>query len=751
MNEQERSEELDQLSTVLRHVAKQLTSVTGLCAESQLELQDTLASYWENTGRNNADTAQYIEVIDRQRTLASLSETRRRQLIRMADSPYFGRIDFTEDDTINAEQIYIGITTLTDEANGRLLVYDWRTPVAGMFYDFEPGKAWYLCPAGKIEGIISCKRQYKISNGTMIYCFDADIKIDDELLQEVLSKNVDEQMHTIVTSIQREQNQIIRNQDQLVMFVQGPAGSGKTSIALHRIAFLLYRDREILTAQNVLILSPNHLFSEYIASVLPEIGEENVLRLTFQDCVHPSDNTSAIEIESRTDHLEALFSQQNAAGFEIRTAAIRYKSSAAFTQIIERYVNHIGQHYVAEFPAIEYDGNLLFSRQDWQAYYQDSFSLWPPARRLTKIHELIQRRIQPLVHKLREQKIAEIAKTGSEVNERTMTALARLSVSRMLEPLYRKVERLTSISPALLYLRLFADEQLFASLAAKTMLPADWQKIRKLTLSNLRNGRIAYEDSAPYLYLQGMLEGFTVKPEIKHLIIDEAQDYTTLHYQIMARLFPNCSWTVLGDPAQTVHPYLDTADFETAARIIGKQNPAFFRLQRSYRSTRQIQAFCQALLPPSARTESVRRDGPLPQLIRVSHPDYCAILLQAITELQAQGQQFIAIICKTAHASRILFEALRSQTSLSLITSEEDEFTLGTVVIPAYLAKGLEFDAVLVSDVDNVVYGREADCQLLYTVCTRALHRLRLYHSGTVSPLISRIDPELYLARTKET
>ncbi|MDF2501980.1 MAG: helD 1 [Anaerosporomusa subterranea] len=748
MNEQERSEELDQLSTVLRHVNKQLTSVTGTCAESQTDLRDTLESYWENTGRNSADTAQYIEAIDRQKSLVALTEARRRQLIRMADSPYFGRLDFTENDTIEAEQFYIGITTLTDEANGRLLVYDWRTPVAGMFYDFERGKAWYLCPAGKIEGIITRKRQYKISNGNMIYCFDADIKIDDELLQEVLSKNVDEQMHTIVTSIQREQNQIIRNQDQPVMFVQGPAGSGKTSIALHRIAFLLYRDRETLTAKNVLILSPNHLFSEYIASVLPEIGEENVLRLTFHDCVNPPNNASAIEIESRTDHLEALFSQQNTAAFEIRTAGIRYKSSTAFTQIMERYVKHIERQHVADFPAIKHEGHILFSRQDWQTYYLDNFSLWPPARRLTKIHELIQRRMKPLVRKLREQKIAEIAKTGEEVNERTLTALARLAVSRMLEPLYRQIDRLTALNPTLLYQRIFADEALFRSLSAGTAIPADWQSIKKRTLACLRDGRIPYEDSAPYLYLKGMLEGFAVKSEIKHLIIDEAQDYTTLQYQIMARLFPNCSWTVLGDPAQTVHPYLQTADFETAASIIGKDNPVFFRLQRSYRSTRQIQAFCQALLPPEARTESVRRDGPLPQLIHINRPgEYYTTLLQAIQELQAEGQQFIAIICKTAHASRTLFEALRNQTRLSLITSEEDEFALGTVVIPAYLAKGLEFDAVLVSDVDNVDYGREADRQLLYTICTRALHRLRLYHSGTSSPLISRIDPELYCSR----
>ena len=244
-----------------------------MCTDSQTELRNTLGDYWENTGRNSADTAQYIEAIDRQRSLAAISENRRRQLVRMADSPYFGRLDFAED-TTEPEVFYIGIASLSEDSSSQLLVYDWRTPVAGMFYDFERGPAWYQCPAGVIEGVITRKRQYKIVSGNMVYLFDSDIKIDDEMLQELLTKSADEQMHTIVTSIQREQNQIIRNEGHRVVFVRGPAGSGKTSIALHRIAFLLYRDRETLTSQNVLILSPNHIFSEYISSVLPEIGEE---------------------------------------------------------------------------------------------------------------------------------------------------------------------------------------------------------------------------------------------------------------------------------------------------------------------------------------------------------------------------------------------------------------------------------------------------------------------------------------------
>lgn len=743
MNELERSDELQRLSMVLQQVEKQLHTATVMCAESQKELRDTLGDYWDNTGRNSADTAQYIEVIDRQRTLSAITENKRRQLVRMADSPYFGRLDFAEENT-EPEMFYIGIASLSAESSSQHLVYDWRTPVAGMFYDFERGSAWYQCPAGVIEGTITRKRQYKIVKGNMVYLFDSDIKIDDEMLQELLTKSVDEQMHTIVTSIQREQNQIIRNEGHRVVFVRGPAGSGKTSIALHRIAFLLYRDRDTLTSQNVLILSPNHIFSEYISNVLPEIGEENVLRMTFHDCVSNSARSFPVGLETRSNHLESLLASQDPVKLHIRAASIGYKSSAAFEELISRYTAYIDRDLLSEHPAIQFAGRTLFSRKDWQNCYLDTFSFLPPARRIAKIQEVIQRRIRPLVHELRRQKATEITATGEEVNEKTILALARLAAKKLLTPLYQEIERLTSFDLVAAYTRIFEDESMFRRLNGNLPIPPEWPAIKQQTLSSLQNGQVPYEDCFPFLFLQGKLEGFAARPEIKHLVIDEAQDYTSLQYRIMAYLFPNSSWTVLGDPAQTIHPYLQTADFETAASLIGKPDPIFFLLNRSYRSTRQIQAFCQSLLPPAARTESVHRDGSLPQVCRVEPGSVAWFLHQTIQELRQEGRQSIAIICKTVSACLAVTRVLDGLVKFSLITNEEDNFQRGTVVIPAYLVKGLEFDAVVVMDADTTAYGREADRHLLYTICTRALHRLILHYSGHPSPLLGSIDPQLY-------
>jgi DNA helicase-2/ATP-dependent DNA helicase PcrA len=280
------------------------------------------------------------------------------------------------------------------------------------------------------------------------------------------------------------------------------------------------------------------------------------------------------------------------------------------------------------------------------------------------------------------------------------------------------------------------------------VIPAEWPAIKQQTLHALRNGLMQYEDTFPFLFLQGMLTGFAVKREIKHLVIDEAQDYTTIQYAILAQLFPNCSWTILGDPAQVVHPFLQTADFETVATIIVKGAPALFQLQRSYRSTRQIQAFCQALLPPAAKTESIQRDGPLPRVIRIHSAGLMSgMVVQEIRALQNEGQQFIAIIGKTVHDCRNIYKALSDQIKLSLITDEEDEFRRGVIIAPAYLAKGLEFDSVLIPNADSSNYGSETDRHLLYTICTRALHRLILFHYGELSPLISAFDPQLYLSK----
>jgi DNA helicase-2/ATP-dependent DNA helicase PcrA len=755
MNEIECKYELERLKTILLLIEKLLAIGANHRNDSHIELRNTLGDYWENVGRDNADEAQLIEVVERQRSITTVMNDNYQQLKRIIDSPYFGRIDFTETNlqvAMVSEKIYIGVSTLTDPANGDLLIYDWRSPIAGMFYDFERGAAFYNCPSGTMSGLITLKRQYKIVNSIMKYMFDSDLKIDDEMLQELLGKSADDKMHSIVTSIQREQNEVIRNKGHRLLFVQGPAGCGKTSIALHRVAYLLYRDKEVLTSKNVLILSPHHIFSDYISNVLPEIGEENVLHTTFQDYIASSKSGLPIQVENRSEHLEFLLTNHGSSKLRNHIANIIYKSSTDFESVLQNFLDYLDKDIILAYPPITFREQIIFSQEDWQEYYLTSLSFLPVKRRLAKIQEIILLRLRPHVHKLRQEKVAEIVATAEEVNEKTIQALARIAAKEELASLVIKIEKLTSIDPFTLYQQLFEDAELFQRYRAHTPIPQQWSKIKKHTLSKLRSGLLPYEDSFPFSYFQGILEGFPVSLEVKHLVIDEAQDYTALQYKILAYLFPNCSWTILGDPAQVIHPYLPTVDFEAASRILNIPNPIIFRLTQSYRSTKEIQNFCQALLPNIDETTSIHRSGTLPRVIRIQRQNSVpSILNREIKKLQEEGWQSIAMICKTSQDCTIIYNQLKAETKLTLISNENDEFHRGIIVIPAYLAKGLEFDAVFVLNVDARTYGYTGDANILYTICTRALHRLSLFYSGNLSPLITNLATSLYQFSAEES
>lgn len=745
MDNKERKYELTRLSMTIEHIKGQLAASGSQCSDSQQQLKGTLADYWGNLGSSACDEAQFIEEMDRQKRLTALVHQKYSRLQRMADSPYFGRIDFWEPQSGSeeAERIYIGISSLSHPGSGELLVYDWRSPVAGMFYDFERGKAWYECPAGRIEGEIRLKRQFKIVNGTMKYMFDADITIEDEMLQAVLSKSSDAKMHTIVTSIQREQNQIVRDEGHPVLFVRGPAGSGKTSIALHRIAYLLYREREHLSSKNVIIFSPNHIFSDYIADVLPEIGEENVLQTTFQDYVKDTGVGQELTLEDRSAQLEWLLGDKQA-GWATKVENIRYKSSAAFVKLLDSYVGFLQENLVRDHPPIRFNGEVIFSKGEWKKHFFHNLAHLPVGRRLKKIRQLIKNKLQSAIQRLRQEKIKEITESGNEVNAKTVEAMARLAAGEAAAPLYEVIHKLTELHALSLYKALFTREGFLNNREVAALLPQTWQEICRQTLRQLQTGRVTYEDSFGYLYLLGMLEGFPVNREIRHVVVDEAQDYTALQYKIIKQLFPASRWTILGDPAQAVHPYLTTADFAEVSRILQQEDSYFYTLKRAYRSTCEIHAFCQALLPATEMTEAVLRFGGKPRVVRQREADGTNTWLRAVETLQQEGWQSIALICKTARQAVLVHRAVSERLPAHVILSEEDRFRRGVVIIPSYLAKGLEFDAVLVIRAEQTQYGRPEERNLFYTVCTRALHQLYLFHFGALTPFVAELDTSLY-------
>jgi DNA helicase II / ATP-dependent DNA helicase PcrA len=742
--------ELQRLKMVLQQIQLKLDEGKEGLQTSHDELQDALGAYWESSRTDLGGQSQLMEVVDRQRSLAGFSGRRQLQFTKMLASPYFGRIDFAEECPLAStipEMIYIGIAALTDLETGGCLIYDWRSPIAGMFYDYELGEGRYQCPAGIIHGQITLKRQYKIKNSRLEYMFDADVRIEDEMLQELLGKSVDDKMRTIVNTIQRQQNLAIRDEKHPILLVQGPAGSGKTSVALHRAAYLLYRERNRITAKNILILSPNQIFSEYISGVLPELGEENVLQSTFREYANRDKRIVSIEFEDFAAQLEYLLTGYKDMGYHDRTVGIRYKSSPEFTKVIENYLAYLSSEMIKDYPAIEYGGRTIFSKEDWQLLFFKNLAYLPLTERLKQIRRRIQVQMRPLVHELRLEKEEEIAATGEEVNERVIKALARLAARQELSPLTVEIERMTTTEPILLYRRLFEDSSLFYRLAVGTEVPASWPMISIQSLNSLDKGQLLYEDSIPFLYFQGCLTGFPIKTGIRHLIVDEAQDYTGLQFAILERLFPKCSWTILGDLDQTVNPYKSVLEFEKIPNILNKgqsESSLIVRLQKGYRSTWEIQAFSRALLAKTEVVEHVRRFGPRPQVVKIQPEQFADCITQKIQEFKKEGWRSIAVITKTAVECATAYKALHDNVAITLITSEMEDFQHGTVLIPVYLAKGLEFDVVLICDAGSQGYGREEERGILYVACTRALHRLGLFYSGELSPLVKAVNKDLY-------
>mgnify|MGYP000938516732 FL=1 len=665
------------------------------------------------------------------------------KLEKMLFSPYFGRIDFTEKGTHKADEIYIGISSLIDKNTGNLLVYDWRAPICSMFYDFPLGPAHYLCQAGTISGKILLKRQYKIENGKLIYMFDSSLKIDDQILQEILSRHTDEKMKTIVSSIQSEQNRVIRDDHHQVLFVQGAAGSGKTSIALHRAAYYLYKERGKITSKNILIFSPNRLFKDYISNVLPELGEENILCTTFQDFTRKL-LPNTLKIEDFNNQLEFILSMEEPAEAETRLENIHYKTTPDFYQVIKEYIQYLTSQKKS-FSDLLFLGKKVLGKEQLQDLYEEKFSYLPMKKRLLQIQRRAYFLLRPLAKERLQYYLKLFAGDRNIVNEKELKARSRLAVKEELEPIKEQIKSWTRFNSLQLYKELFSRKELFYKIAEGTLLSPNIEEIRSETIKNLERGWVGCEDLAPLLFFRGKIEGFPKFPDIKHLIIDEAQDYTFLQYEVIKELFPAATFTILGDVNQAIHPIQYQNTFAEIKKIFAHKKPGSFHLSKSYRSTKEIADFTKALLGNDGETGYINRPGVKPLVINVKQE---SLLPKAITEqiqeLKKEGMTSIAVIAKTSQQCRKVYQQLKYFTKIRLIMNDDELFSTGVVIIPSYLAKGLEFDAVLIYDASKKSYYLENEKKLFYTACTRALHRLYLYYSEQPSPFVSNLDTELF-------
>jgi len=746
--------ERERLAYVVNEARYQLGEMKQAVKRREKSVLELRRSMWEEGPRvvradgDFVNAAQYLAVLGREERDLSVVKRLERALEKLADSPYFARIDFQPEGEANPIQVYIGLSTLIDHLDNTHLVYDWRAPISSVFYDFEPGPAFYRIGNVIVNGFLSLKRQYRIVHGKLQYMFNTDLRISDEILQEVLSKSADGKMNSIVTTIQREQNRIIREDADKVLVVQGPAGSGKTSVALHRVAYLLYKHRDTIDSNSMVIFSPNRIFSDYISDVLPELGEENINQMTFHECALTLLG-EAFELEDMGQQLEYLLTHSDSSDpdYSIRVEGIRYKNSPQFVRLLKRYAKYLEDEGIT-LDDVVVNGMPVVTGRELTELFRKRYVYLPLGKRLKKVYRRVLFLLKPLEEDRFKELYEQIRDDPSQLHasEEEIEHLARVAVRNEFGPVKAKLKESTSLDAIDLYRRLFENPDLMVKLSAEDQLPGRLEEICRYTLRAIERQRVLYEDVAPVAFLQALVVGADELSGIRHVVLDEVQDYSPFHFEILRLLFPKAGVTALGDLNQSIHPYA-SASYESMLDVLGGHRSTFVQLTRSYRSTEQITKFTRAMLEDGESIQFVSRQGSKPLIIHAeSEHALMAALESKVHELRKSGVASIAVICRTAADAKRVYEGLKqSLKELTLVTRRATAFETGAIVIPSYLAKGLEFDAVLIHNASEAVYGNERELRLLYTACTRALHYLFIYHTGRLTPLLSGIDPELYL------
>ncbi|MBP2112364.1 RNA polymerase recycling motor HelD [Paenibacillus silagei] len=763
------------LSTHIRLLSEEL----GL---HRTDVVDMRKDFWEEVtvnfsspddlGETSTSLRQQAQILNERERHHLQSSKALKKYKKLVVSPYFGRIDFSEAGDAAADTIYLGIGSLMED-NGTFLIYDWRAPISSLYYDGAPGPASYETPGGQITGTMELKRQFVIDNGEIEVMFDTGVTIGDELLQQVLSHSADDRMKSIVATIQKEQNAVIRNDRSRMLVVQGAAGSGKTSAALQRVAYLLYKYREVLQADQMLLFSPNPLFNSYVSTVLPELGEENMQQTTFQMYLEHRLGQE-FQLEDVFSQTESLLNAPDGEEAYIRREGIAYKSSVAFLSAIRQYVNLL-EHEGMLFKPLMFQGKAVATKEEMER----QFYSYDPGIKLANRIELmtgwllkkiaafgaeersaawVDEQIELMDNSDYQRAYNQMRRKGGGHNDSfddydaERILLARYVVSQRLKPLRGWTKRGRFVDVKALYSRLFEGRELIESLDTRQPLPEAWDEICAQTLAAIRGNELAYEDATPFLYLKELSQGFRTNTLIRHVIVDEVQDYSPFQLEFMRRLFPRAKMTVLGDLNQAIYAQGEVlGDLAGLVSIYGEENTEVISLTRSYRSTYEIVEFTRAMIPGGEKIVPFNRRGEEPLLTLVdSEDDLLSSVEQDVLKLHAEGYHYVAVICKTAEESAQVYRELEKRLPVRLVTKETPNFQKGTLVLPAYLAKGVEFDAVIIYDGSAEKYGREHERKLFYTACTRAMHLLHIYSLGQPSPFLPAAVRETVSAGMQE-
>ena len=676
-----------------------IESSRRLSGEHEESIQMILADAWDElrlrpTALSPEEMDQLALEVGRFTARRKFAEELAERSMRMLENPFFARIDFVEDGSEDLEKIVIGMYTLRDE-KGDLLVHDWRAPICSLYYDAVPGKVSYRSPSGVISGEMPLKRQYRMEKGKLSYYVDTSLNIDDTFLLDILSRSTSQHMHNIVSTIQSEQNAAIRCEEEKVVSVVGAAGSGKTSVAMHRAAYLMYRQRDLLEANRIQILSPSTAFSEYISTVLPELGEEIIRSRTLHEMVETILNRRVEHPVQQTNALLVDYPQ-------LRCRSTAWKCGPEYLEKLRAAADRFAD-FGPEFTDIVVDDKALISASELERLYRSELKLLNCAQRLERMRTALDSMLDSLSQRLYKQFEQQYA---GKYRGKELVSVTKLAVSQQLQPARSQIRAVVEMNSADLLDRLMLEE-----------LP---DELRAARVENRRAGLTWWEDAVAEAWLMVRLGFVAPDKSIYHLLIDEAQDYSDTALALLHEYYPRAKVTLLGDPMQRTNPGMPACQPERWGGCFGEADAPTYALTRCYRSTLPIARLCNAILTDGDRINPFGREGDMPEIA-----EYSIDRLRAkLNEYREKGMRSIAVITRTQAQADSLADRLDHVYRFDGGDADLHYERGDNVVSCFHLTKGMEFDAVIAIWPECELDGGER--RRLYTACSRALHNLTL-------------------------
>lgn len=672
----------------------------------------------------------------------------------MKKRPYFARIDFHEKGEKKDETIYIGLASFSDTAD-HFLIYDWRAPISSVYYDGKMGDVEYATPDGTQTVDLKLKRQFTIEDGKLISVYDTDETIGDQMLLNALGSQSDVKMKSIVSTIQREQNKIIRNTAADLLFVQGAAGSGKTAAILQRVAFLLYRYRGNLNAGQVIMFSPNQLFNDYVDQVLPELGEQNMIQMTYYQFTRR--RIPNIDVENLQQRFDKKLT-------DAERKIEQFKGSLQFFKATTKYAKYLGTAGM-RFRNIMFQGQPFATKEKIKDIYYSFNTTYNLGNRIEGTREALIRQLnQKVGSELRTKWVEEAVQNLSQEelhnlfkneprefkdNDEEFKFLARQIVMKELKPVRNAIMRNRFLSINAQYVQMLRSFPKWYDLKKVGVTEAEWDNHVDKVVNGLKEHQLTMVDTTAYLYLYDLITGKKGDRSMRYAFIDEIQDYNAFQLAYIRFNFPRAKFTLLGDLNQSIYAN-ETSDTLLAelSTMFDPEKTEVVQLSKSYRSTQQITDFTKEILVKGEAIESFNRAGELPTVsINSSHQGMVEAVIEQLHR-DRQDHETSAIIGRNyAECEQIADELKAAGEQVTLIRTENQRLVEGTIVVPSFLAKGLEFDSVIVWNTSAKIYQTNRDEQLLYTICSRAMHRLLIVAENDLSPLITKIPENLYIKK----